>query len=239
MTQRKPKRQKRSRSLKNPIDLEILGKHSAGILHDIANPLTVVLLALEQIKHFEKIPEIREPISLARLSAIQMKSILETASVYKKKSPSKKFCPKKELKNIILLFAYYAQEKDVHVSFSASTTEKIRGCSCSFFKAFANLIENAIDACEGISSEKTVTIMLSVRNDKMLITISDSGCGIPKGVQKDIFEPFYTTKPRGSGLGLAITKENIEKNFNGTVTYTSTEGVGTIFKILIPILPSK
>ena len=64
-------------------------------------------------------------------------------------------------------------------------------------------------------------------------SVIDNGSGIPKEIQTKIFTPHFSTKTKGSGLGLAIIKKLIEE-YNGSITFISEEGEGTIFKFEIP-----
>jgi len=75
----------------------------------------------------------------------------------------------------------------------------------------------------------------NVPNRKAKISIKDSGCGIPKKIQKKIFDPFFTTKEHGSGLGLAISCRIIETH-NGEITIHSEEGQGTEVIMFFPLI---
>ncbi len=108
--------------------------------------------------------------------------------------------------------------------------------NCQFEKlnqVFMNLISNAIDAIEG---EGHIYITTKKEEDKLLISIRDSGDGMEATVQKKIFEPFYTTKEvgKGTGLGLAISYSIIKKH-NGNIDVISEKGKGTEFIITLPI----
>jgi len=104
-----------------------------------------------------------------------------------------------------------------------------------------NLISNAKDA---INEKKetiggTKTDFMSVRsfseNDRIVVSLSDSGIGIPDDVMERIFEPFFTTKEagKGKGLGLTITNE-IVKDYGGRIDIRSEEGEGTTFTLTFP-----
>ena len=94
-----------------------------------------------------------------------------------------------------------------------------------------NLIQNALDAMPGGG---WLTI-LAQREDKFLvITITDTGCGIPDTVKNKIFDPLFTTKPKGIGLGLAISL-NIIQRHEGFIDLKSKEGEGTSFTVKLPI----
>jgi signal transduction histidine kinase len=69
------------------------------------------------------------------------------------------------------------------------------------------------------------------------IRVADTGVGMTTEARERLFEPFFTTKPRGVGLGLAVTKRIVEAH-SGTIAVTSTEGVGTEFTVLLPVIIS-
>ena len=107
-----------------------------------------------------------------------------------------------------------------------------------------NLISNAKDA---INEKKetvdgTGTDFIRVRsfseNDRIVVSFSDSGIGLPDEIRERIFEPFFTTKEagKGKGLGLSITNE-IVKDYGGYIDIQSEEGEGTTFIITFPMKP--
>ncbi|NIJ43938.1 hypothetical protein FHR24_000377 [Wenyingzhuangia heitensis] len=95
-----------------------------------------------------------------------------------------------------------------------------------------NIIKNAIDAMSG---KGNIDIQLRDTSNEIQILITDTGKGIPKNLQKKIFEPGFTTKERGWGLGLSLTKRIITKYHNGKVfVKQSQKHTGTTFLIKIP-----
>jgi signal transduction histidine kinase len=71
----------------------------------------------------------------------------------------------------------------------------------------------------------------------VVISISDTGCGIPENIRDKIFEPFFTTKEvgRGTGQGLAIARSIVVDNHGGSLTFESAVGKGSTFYIRLPI----
>jgi len=94
---------------------------------------------------------------------------------------------------------------------------------------FLNLFKNAIEA---MPSGGKLTVGVAPHDKDVVINISDTGSGIPKGV--DIFQPFTTTKPQGTGLGLAVVRELLAAH-GGTISYTSKQGEGTTFQVVLPL----
>jgi signal transduction histidine kinase len=98
-------------------------------------------------------------------------------------------------------------------------------------QALLNLIKNAIAA---MSSGGTLTITTETSESGLLISIADTGMGMPAENQTKIFEPYFTTKDSGSGLGLTVVFKII-KEHNGEISVKSQEGQGSVFFIALPL----
>jgi signal transduction histidine kinase len=101
-------------------------------------------------------------------------------------------------------------------------------------QAFLNLLKNAKEAMEGGG---ILTVTAGIFDDKVRVSIQDTGCGIPEDKLDKIFEPYWTTKPNGSGLGLLLVFKTIREH-GGDIIVRSREGIGTRFDIALP-LPQK
>ena len=104
-----------------------------------------------------------------------------------------------------------------------------------------NLIDNAIKFSH---ADSTITIETTEKNEKVFVSVKDTGIGIPKDSLKKIWERFYKTDlsrgkdKKGTGLGLAIVKEIISSH-NENINVISTEGVGTEFIFTLPLAAEK
>ncbi len=100
-------------------------------------------------------------------------------------------------------------------------------------QVWTNILHNALQAME---NRGTITIKAKKKDLFLVVSIQDTGKGIPKNIKDKIFEPFFTTKPRGegSGLGLDIVKKIIDKH-NGKITVQSKVDKGSTFTVYIPL----
>lgn len=100
--------------------------------------------------------------------------------------------------------------------------------------ALENLIKNAMDAIKSKTTKSLVSVKLYRVENEVFIDIKDSGIGIEKKYQSEIFKPGYSTKKRGWGLGLSLTKRIIEEYHNGKLTIHQSElGEGTTMRIVL------
>jgi signal transduction histidine kinase len=104
-------------------------------------------------------------------------------------------------------------------------------------QVFLNLIVNAAHAIEETSGQGRIRVRTARVDDHALITIADTGTGIPADVRARIFDPFFTTKEagRGTGQGLAIARSIVVEKHRGTLTVESEPGRGTEFAIPLPL----
>ncbi|MFN4199411.1 MAG: sensor histidine kinase, partial [Flavobacterium sp.] len=101
-------------------------------------------------------------------------------------------------------------------------------------RVITNLVKNAIQALEGKEIEPMVRVDVKRSNGFVCIEVTDNGKGILPEHQDKVFEPKFTTKTSGMGLGLGIIK-NIVENYSGSITFESTAGSGTTFRVLLPL----
>jgi signal transduction histidine kinase len=108
-------------------------------------------------------------------------------------------------------------------------------------QVFLNLLINAthaiVDKNKGNAQKGTITISTRQYPEYVEVSIEDTGNGIPENIRDKVFDPFFTTKSvgKGTGQGLAISHDVIENKHNGTLTFTSEIGKGSIFRIQLPI----
>jgi signal transduction histidine kinase len=112
------------------------------------------------------------------------------------------------------------------------STPKIFANRVQLQQVFMNLMLNAIEAMKGTGGEVTIRSRLNPE-DRLCISISDTGTGLMAESAERIFEPFHTTKPQGTGMGLAITRSIVE-SYGGRVWATDNQGKGATFHFILP-----
>jgi two-component system sensor histidine kinase HydH len=108
---------------------------------------------------------------------------------------------------------------------------RVHGNPVEFRQVILNLMHNSMEA---MPDGGVLTFETASEGDELLITVRDSGVGIPDDAKSRIFSVFYTTKPEGSGLGLFLVKR-IVTDHGGTIAFNSKEGEGTCFSIRLPV----
>lgn len=111
-----------------------------------------------------------------------------------------------------------------------------------FSRAILNVVNNAFYAVwekaqqEEEGYEPTVSVTVKQEGNQLLILIADNGNGIPDEIQQKMFHEVITTKPvgKGTGLGMSITRQLMEENLEGSISFTTEMGSGTTFKLIIP-----
>lgn len=132
---------------------------------------------------------------------------------------------KHELKNALVT---------LNIDYKVSENTQILGNINSLVQVINNLISNAIQAYNG-KPNQSIDLVVDTKNGKLLISVVDHGCGIPKEVQDKLFSQMITTKgQKGTGLGLFMSYSTIKGHFKGDMNFESEVGKGTRFNILLP-----
>ncbi|MFH1080859.1 MAG: PAS domain S-box protein [Pseudomonadota bacterium] len=228
--------------------MEAIGRLAGGIAHDFNNILTTIMgnaeLALHQLTPQNSVHKRIEVIVETAERAAQLTRQLLTIS-------------RKQVISPVILNVNDAVEnvgkildrllgEDVQCDIiPGSSIQPIRADACQIEQVILNLAVNARDAMPngGKLNISTATVRLDqdycrkhpevISGDYAMISVSDTGTGIPGASMEHIFEPFYTTKAAGTGLGLSIVY-GIVKQCGGHITIASTVGVGSSFKVYFP-----
>ena len=95
------------------------------------------------------------------------------------------------------------------------------------------MVKNATQAMKNDGTPPKIEVKVASEGNSVKITVSDNGKGINEENKELVFEPKFTTKTSGMGLGLPMIKKIIE-TYDGTISFTSTEGIGSVFTVILP-----
>ena len=141
------------------------------------------------------------------------------------------------VKRVDILMKHELKNAIIYLNISMKTDENtvINGDINSLVQVINNMISNAIQAYNG-QKNKNIELILETKENYVLIHVKDYANGIPKKVQDKLFKEMITTKGKnGTGLGLYMSYSTIKAHFNGDITFTSEEGKGTTFTIILPL----
>jgi PAS domain S-box-containing protein len=224
--------------------LSSLAQLSAGIAHEIRNPLSSISLFTDILcdaekfarteQEYEILREIKD--NIHRISGI-IKKILDFA-----RAPHEAKCAtdiNRIIRDTVLLWDLKARQSNVHIVINLlENLPPIFGDELQLQQVFHNLVINALEAMENggvLTLTTTVGISSLIKYRQVLnITVSDTGSGILAEDIENIFNPFFTTKLTGTGLGLAIIHKIIETH-GGVVSVKSLLGEGTTFFLEFPV----
>ncbi len=224
--------------------LAAIGKLASGIAHEINNPLAVIaekagwmgdLLTEEDVKNSPNYNELIKATQDIKKHVQRGKKVISRLMGFARKEDmvhknvdinsvldeTHDFLNKKAMfKNIALM-------KELQPDLPSIITD-----GAQLEQVFINIVNNAIDA---INKDGVIRLITKAQDGGVLVSIADTGPGMPKETQKKIFDPFFTTKPVGKGTGLGLsTSYSIVEKLGGQLTVESEVDKGTIFHITLP-----
>jgi signal transduction histidine kinase len=210
--------------------LTALGRLSAGLAHEIRNPLTSIKVLFQTFKDNPALT--KEDMEVVLSAAEQMDDLLTR---FLRFARSDEFnltdvYINSIVKHVIKLTEFQLKDRSIGLSLVLSKLPPIKADRTMIQQALLNLVLNAIEA---MHDGGTLTISSKMENGSAVVGIGDTGSGIPEDIRDKIFDPFFTTKGDGTGLGLSIVY-NIASLHNGEISFES-NGKGTIFTLKVPI----
>jgi signal transduction histidine kinase len=218
--------------------LAAMGIATARILHQIKNPLqTVVLHAdLLQDERITEDPTARREVADAIVGEAQrLTQMLSELAAYASGSNRQLALEQYPIHEMVREIAR-REARDERLEVVVERVDEAIVLADAYYleQAIDNLISNARDAMDGREAPR-LSLRLERRGAAVEITVGDNGTGIPVERLASIFTPFLSAKTRGMGLGLAIAKEIVEAH-GGRLEAQSQEGVGTQFRIYLPLV---
>lgn len=230
--------------------LATIGELAAGIAHEINNPVAIMVeeagwiqdLLDEGVEKKDNLMEFQRALKQIETQGVRCKEITHKLLSFARKTDSK--IQPLQINDLVEEVVSLSSQKSRYASVEVHTNldpdlPEIEASATEMQQVLMNIINNAIDAIEKMEKleEKSARIDITTESgeDQVIITIQDTGPGIPENNLDHIFDPFFTTKPvgKGTGLGLSICYGIVQK-MGGRIDVESGVGLGSKFSIVLP-----
>lgn len=221
--------------------LAFVGELSAGIAHELNEPLGRILGFAQLIRKSGSLNE-QQSEDLERIikASLFSREIIKKLMIFSRQMPQQ--ITKVDLNNIVHNILYFI---DVRFQSRGITIVKqldpklpdIQGDEVQLSQVIVNLITNSVYA---MPDGGTIKVITKRRGNTVRLIVKDTGTGMTPEVRKKIFEPFFTTKPvgQGTGLGLSVVQGIIDAH-HGQIAVTTAPGKGTTFEVILSIKKTK
>lgn len=220
--------------------LAALGTLSAGLAHEIKNPLSAIKTFVQLLPQKIGNPSFMEkfnttvPREIDRINHL-VEDLLELTR--RRVRPPVDLNVDSLIHQVVDLHGEELKRRQVALEVRlAEGIPPIHGDAETLSRAFSNLIINAAQAMPNGGS-LSISSQLDSSSSSLRISFRDTGIGMDETTARNIFNPFFTTKDKGVGLGLALTRKIIEDH-RGTIAVMSEKGKGTTFTVLLPVAKS-
>jgi PAS domain S-box-containing protein len=233
---------KTERALLQSEKLAVVGRLAASIAHEINNPLEAITNLLYLAGISESMTETKEFIHAADRELRRVTVIAnQTLRFHKQSSSPQEISAEQLIDSVVPMFQSRIVNNHIEVEERMSASRPVRCFEGEIRQVLSNLVGNSIDAMQATGGR----LLIRSRNGRdwatgrpgLVITIADTGSGMPAAVMKHIYEPFYTTKGvSGTGLGLWVSDEIVHRH-NGTLRFRSSQREarrGTAFTMFLP-----
>jgi len=213
-----------------------IGELAAMIVHEVRNPFTTILMALNSFKRIQLNERFQEYLSLALDESERLQRLLNQILLYAKPQTLQR--SHIELNNLIsqVLTSLHNLPITSKKNLNFIPLNQQIQVSADKDKLKQVLINLVLNAYEAINEEETITIQIKkIENKQIQIQIHNGGSPIPENILPQLTKPFFTTKPSGNGLGLAIVKRIVEAH-GGNLQIESSVNIGTLVKVNLPCI---
>jgi PAS domain S-box-containing protein len=220
--------------------LAALGELSAGVAHEINNPLGVILGYTQLL--LKLAPDHKEDLKIIEKHTQNCKSVVSDLLSFSRKGSSEMSLVdiNKVVDGVGKFLSNHSDFRNVEMTLDLETGHELNiiGNEQELAQVIINLI---INACHAVDKKGKIDIATKkTGQDKILILVKDDGKGVKKKYLSRIFDPFFTTKPVGQGTGLGLSVGyGIIKRHQGDIRVKNNEGKGTLFTIILPSYRTK
>jgi PAS domain S-box-containing protein len=238
ITERKKSEQKLIQASK----MATLGEMGGNIAHEVNNPLTVILGKTEQLLRYNAQGKMDHDVTKAYLEKIRDTGLkisniiqgLRSFSRNAENDPMESSSITTAIQETIDLCTERFKQKSIKFSADINADAKLECRPSQIAQIIMNLLGNSIDAIESLP-EKWVKLSLEANDNEVIISVMDSGPGIPSAIVEKLMNPFFTTKPTGEGTGLGLSiSRGIAEAHHGVLSYDASSA-NTKFVLRLPL----
>ena len=218
-----------------------LGRVAAGIAHEIRNPLSginIYLNTLEKIyDRAGSLDKVKQILRQIQSASSKIESVIKRVMDFSKPSEPKLILTdiNQPIEEAINLSSVTLRKSGVQIE--KALAKDLPLCHADpllIEEVILNLITNATEAMKNVDDDKKIDVTSSVKNDHIIVRVSDSGPGVTSDLKDKIFDPFYSTKNGSTGIGLSIN-HRIITDHGGSLRVSTSKLGGAEFVIEIPI----
>lgn len=222
-----------------------LGEISAGMAHEINNPLTIIIGKLDEILESIHSNEFQSNEAVGALKAskqavIRISKIIRSLRSFSRdvsNDPTEAVPVRQVFKDIQELCQERLRFKGISLIFDSIPDDLyVNARSSEMLQIILNLVSNAQDTLASVDGDRWIRISAQQVENRIEISVSDSGPGVPKEKKEKIFQPFFSTKEpgKGTGLGLSITKQLVDQ-YGGQI-FINEDHPFTCFTVSLPAI---
>ncbi len=224
--------------------LASIGTLTAGVAHEINNPLAGISIGLRRLrKEPENVGQVKEYAALMQEALERIEKVVNDLLAFSRKDDEvyEQVDVPELIHKAVKLARYRVKSERIRFQVEDNIGDiRLYASPNRLEQVFLNIIINAIDSIlekkdnQG-ALEGNIRVAINDDNDAVKVVFEDNGMGIPENVLDKIFDPFFTTKGvgKGTGLGLSVSYEII-RSHGGTITAKSKTGIGSSFLISLP-----
>jgi PAS domain S-box-containing protein len=235
-----------------------LGEMATGIAHELNQPLNVIKLGCDYVVKKIKTGQVLSYEDLVNLtkeltfSVDRASKIINHLRQFGRKADESMgpVDPNTPIRNVFTLMGSQLEARGIRWELELDyRLPQILGDANRLEQVFINLLLNARDAMlteekskpsQEVPTDKVVKIVSRLLGNRIVVTVSDTGPGIPEAIKNKIFEPFFTTKKTGEGTGLGLSiSYGIIREHHGTIEIDSGQKHGATFRLTFPVLKTE
>jgi signal transduction histidine kinase len=218
-----------------------MGELTASLAHEVNQPIAAAITdantCLRWLKRDQPdMAEAREAAARVVKDATRAAEIISrTRLLFKKASPQSDLVDVNEIiREMVVLLRSEAMRYSITIHTELTDLPPVMGDRVQLQQVLMNLVANGIDAMKEVDGIRELAIKSEkAENDQLLISVSDTGVGLPPQHKDQIFNAFFTTKPHGTGMGLRISRSIVESH-GGRLWAAGNSHRGASFYITLP-----